>query len=85
MAGKRHYEQALAGSPDDPELHYFSTAICWRRTHVTNCASGRALRTGSEPHPGNTKAHYQLISARAALRKPKIREPGNPFVAAPDA
>jgi tetratricopeptide (TPR) repeat protein len=68
---KTLYEQALAESPDDADLHmnYGYLLECHARNQLRQAAHyERAI----ELNPTGIKAHYHLIGARAGLREPEI-------------
>jgi tetratricopeptide (TPR) repeat protein len=66
------YEQALAASPDDAELHrkYGYLIECHARNELRKAVE--QYERAIEVEPDGTKAHYQLISARAGLLEPEI-------------
>ena len=72
LTAKRLYEQALAESPDDPEVHlkYGYLLECHARNQL-RLAVARYERA-IELNPDATKAHYQLIAARAELLEPEL-------------
>jgi tetratricopeptide (TPR) repeat protein len=66
------YEQALAASPDDPDL-------CMSYGYLLECQARNQLRQAVahyeraiELNPSATKAQYHLIGARAGLLEPEI-------------
>jgi tetratricopeptide (TPR) repeat protein len=72
VEAKTLYEQALAESPGDADLHrtYGYLLECHARNQLRQAVTHyeRAI----ELHPTETKAHYHLIGARAGLREPEI-------------
>jgi tetratricopeptide (TPR) repeat protein len=72
LAAKRLYEQALAESPDNPELHvkygYLLEGHARNELRQAVTHYERAI----ELNPNGSKAHYQLIGARAGLLEPEI-------------
>ena len=69
---RRLYEQALAASPDDADVHlnYGYLIECHARNQLRQAAAHyeRAIKL----NPKGIKAHYHLIGARAGLREPEI-------------
>jgi tetratricopeptide (TPR) repeat protein len=72
VEAKRLYEQALAESPDEAELHreYGYLHECHARNQLRQAIA--EYERAIELDPGGTKAHYQLIGARAGLLEPEI-------------
>ena len=66
------YEQQLAASPADAELHlkYGYLIECHARNQLRKAAA--EYERAIELDPKRTKAHYQLIGARAGLLEPEI-------------
>jgi tetratricopeptide (TPR) repeat protein len=67
LEAKRLYSQALAESPDDAELHlkYGYLLECCARNQLRQAVTH--YESAIELNPSGSKAHYQLISARAGL------------------
>lgn len=72
LEAKRLYEQALAESPDDAELHvnYGYLLECHARNQLRQAVA--QYERAIELNPDGDKAHYQLIGARGGLREPEI-------------
>lgn len=72
VEAKTRYEQALAESPDDADLHmnYGYLLECHARNELRQAVAHyeRAI----ELDPAGIKAHDHLIGARAGLREPEI-------------
>jgi tetratricopeptide (TPR) repeat protein len=70
LEAKSLYEKALTESPDDSQLHlkYGYLLECHSRSQLRHAVAQyeRAIQLD----PSNTKAHYQLIAARAGLLEP---------------
>jgi tetratricopeptide (TPR) repeat protein len=66
------YEQVLAESPKDAELHlkYGYLLECHARNQLRQAVA--QYERAIELSPSGTKAHYQLIAARAGLLEPEI-------------
>jgi tetratricopeptide (TPR) repeat protein len=69
---RRVYEQAQAASPDDADLHinYGYLLECHARNRLRQAVAH--YEQAIDLNPNGTKAHYQLIGARAGLREPEI-------------
>ena len=72
LVAKSLYEQALAESTDDTELHpkYGYLLECHARNQLRHAVT--RYERAIELNPSGNKAHYQLISARAGLLEPEI-------------
>jgi len=72
LEAKSLYEQALVESPDDPELHlkYGYLLDCHARNQLRQAVA--EYERAIELNPDGSKAHYQLIGARAGLLEPEI-------------
>lgn len=72
LEAKRLYEQALAESPSDADLHrnYGYLLECHARNQLRQAVA--QYERAIELNPDGTKAHYQLIGARAGLLEPEI-------------
>jgi tetratricopeptide (TPR) repeat protein len=75
LEAKALYEQALAESPDDADLHhkYGYLLECHARNQLRQAVA--QYERAIELNPDGTKAHHQLIGARAGLREPEIPIP----------
>jgi tetratricopeptide (TPR) repeat protein len=72
LAGTRLYEQALTTSPDDPELHISYGYLLEAHARNQLRQAVEHFERAIQIDPDLTKAHYQLIGARAGLREPEI-------------
>ena len=72
VGAKTLYEQALAESPDDADLHmnYGYLLECHARNQLRQAVTH--YERASELNPSGIKAHFHLIGARAGLREPEI-------------
>jgi tetratricopeptide (TPR) repeat protein len=72
LEAKELYERALAESPDDAELHlkYGYLLECHARNQLRQAVA--EYERAIELNPDGSKAHYQLIGARAGLLEPEI-------------
>jgi tetratricopeptide (TPR) repeat protein len=72
LEAKKLYEQALAGSPEDAELHltYGYLLECHARNELRQAVA--QYERAIELDPNGNKAHYQRIGARAGLLEPEI-------------
>jgi tetratricopeptide (TPR) repeat protein len=72
LHAKRLYERALPGSSENAEIHvkygYLLEAHARNQLRQAVSQYERAI----ELNPNDSKAHYQLIGARAGLREPEI-------------
>lgn len=69
---RRLYEQALAASPEDADVHtnYGYLIECQARNQLRQAVAHYEWAIALNPM--GTKAHYHLIGARAGLREPEI-------------
>lgn len=72
VEAKTLYEQALAESPDDADLHmnYGYLLECHARNQLRQAVTH--YEWAIELSPTEVNAHYHLIGARAGLREPEI-------------
>lgn len=72
LEAKGLYEQALAESPDNAQVHlkYGYLLECHARNQLRQAVA--EYERAIELEPDGTKAHYQLIGARAGLLEPEI-------------